>query len=220
MSQATGLAMERPIDDADLEALESFYFGKGSPARIVVCPHADPSLFAAVNHRGYRLSEFENVMVRQLTSDDAKPRAGSIELQVVTAANMERFINAVGPNFSEDGILSAEMREMMSALSGLTCLRAVLGRVDNCDAGGGSLMIHEGLAMLAGAGTLPAFRNRGVHTAVFQERIRLAAENGCDLAVMGSTPGSGSQRNAERKGFHVAYTKAVMMKEPTTTVVG
>lgn len=28
-----------------------------------------------------------------------------------------------------------------------------------------------------------------------------------------TTPGSGSQRNAERQGFHVAYTKVVLVRE-------
>ena len=34
-----------------------------------------------------------------------------------------------------------------------------------------------------------------------------AASHGCDLALMGAQPGSGSQRNAERHGFRIAYTR-------------
>ena len=30
---------------------------------------------------------------------------------------------------------------------------------------------------------------------------------GCDLAMMGAEPGSSSQRNAERQGFRIAYTR-------------
>jgi hypothetical protein len=32
-------------------------------------------------------------------------------------------------------------------------------------------------------------------------------EHGCDLAMIVTVPGSGSQRNAEREGFRVAYTR-------------
>jgi hypothetical protein len=34
-----------------------------------------------------------------------------------------------------------------------------------------------------------------------------AFEHGCDLAMMVAEAGSNSQRNAERKGFRVAYTR-------------
>ena len=32
-------------------------------------------------------------------------------------------------------------------------------------------------------------------------------ESGCDLAMMVAEAGSGSQRNAERQGFRIAYTR-------------
>jgi hypothetical protein len=37
--------------------------------------------------------------------------------------------------------------------------------------------------------------------------LRYAAEQGCDLAMMCAAPGSASQRNAERQGFRIAYTR-------------
>ena len=36
---------------------------------------------------------------------------------------------------------------------------------------------------------------------------RYAAEHGCDLAMMVAEAGSESQRNAERQGFRIAYTR-------------
>lgn len=38
-------------------------------------------------------------------------------------------------------------------------------------------------------------------------RLRIAAARGCDLAMMVAAPGSASQRNAERQGFRIAYTR-------------
>lgn len=46
-------------------------------------------------------------------------------------------------------------------------------------------------------------------------RLRYAAENGCDLALMVARPGSGSQRNAERHGFRIAYTRLKWRKRNT-----
>jgi hypothetical protein len=37
--------------------------------------------------------------------------------------------------------------------------------------------------------------------------MRYAFEHGCDLAMMVAEAGSNSQRNAEREGFSIAYTR-------------
>ena len=77
-----------------------------------------------------------------------------------------------------------------------------------------SLLIRDGLAMLAGAATLPPYRNRGIQTALALARIAHAARAGCDLITMGAEPGSTSHRNAERLGLRVAYTKLVLLRDP------
>jgi hypothetical protein len=38
--------------------------------------------------------------------------------------------------------------------------------------------------------------------------MRYAHDHGCDLAMMVAEAASNSQRNAERKGFRIAYTRA------------
>jgi hypothetical protein len=43
--------------------------------------------------------------------------------------------------------------------------------------------------------------------ALLSERLRYARTHGCDLAMMVAEAGSESQRNAERKGFRIAYTR-------------
>jgi len=37
--------------------------------------------------------------------------------------------------------------------------------------------------------------------------MNMAMTQGCDLAVMCAEAGSASQRNAERQGFRIAYTR-------------
>ena len=75
-------------------------------------------------------------------------------------------------------------------------------------------MIRDGLAMLAGAATLPPYRNRGIQTALARVRLAHASAAGCDLVTMGAEPGSTSHRNAERLGLRVAYTKLVLLRDP------
>jgi hypothetical protein len=40
-----------------------------------------------------------------------------------------------------------------------------------------------------------------------EHRLPYGALQGCDIAMMVSAPGSASQRNAERQGFRIAYTR-------------
>ena len=43
--------------------------------------------------------------------------------------------------------------------------------------------------------------------ALLEARLQTAVDAGCDLAMMVAAPGSASQRNAERQGFRIAYTR-------------
>jgi GNAT superfamily N-acetyltransferase len=82
-----------------------------------------------------------------------------------------------------------------------------LAEVDGKPGAAGVLSLHEGVALFAGSATVPELRHRGLQTALLHERMRYAFDHGCDLAMMGALPGSESQRNAERKGFRIAYTR-------------
>jgi GNAT superfamily N-acetyltransferase len=82
-----------------------------------------------------------------------------------------------------------------------------LAEVDGEPGATGMLCIYEGVALFAGASTIPELRRRGLQAALLEERLRYAFEKGCDLAMMVAEAGSNSQRNAERKGFRIAYTR-------------
>ena len=71
----------------------------------------------------------------------------------------------------------------------------------------GMLCLHDGVALFAGASTVPEMRRRGLQAALLEARMRYAYEHGYSLAMMVTEAGSQSQRNAERKGFRIAYTR-------------
>jgi GNAT superfamily N-acetyltransferase len=78
---------------------------------------------------------------------------------------------------------------------------------------GAGLMIPEHrIVALFGAGTVPEFRRRGIQTALLGVRLKLAAEAGCELAVIVTQGATVSQRNSERVGFRVAYSKVTVIK--------
>jgi len=88
------------------------------------------------------------------------------------------------------------------------------GLRDGIIAGGATTRIAEGVAQLTGAATAPAHRRRGVHTALLSARLADAAAAGCDVAVITTQPGSKSQQNAQRQGFDLLYTRAVLSSSP------
>ena len=81
-------------------------------------------------------------------------------------------------------------------------------------AGGATMRIVEGIAQLTGAATAPAHRRQGVQSALLSARLSDAAAAGCDVAVIVTQPGSKSQQNAQRQGFDLLYTRAVLVKHP------
>jgi ribosomal protein S18 acetylase RimI-like enzyme len=95
-------------------------------------------------------------------------------------------------------------------------VRRYLARLDGVPAGGGTMNVTDGIAQLTGAGTAPAFRRRGIQSALLSTRLADAAAAGCDIAVVTVQPGSRSQQNAQRRGFELLYTRAVLAFDPSS----
>jgi GNAT superfamily N-acetyltransferase len=82
-----------------------------------------------------------------------------------------------------------------------------LAELDGRAGAAGALSLHDGVALFAGATTIPEMRRHGLQAALLEARMGYAFEHGYPLAMMVTEAGSQSQRNAERKGFRIAYTR-------------
>ena len=89
--------------------------------------------------------------------------------------------------------------------------RHYLALVDGTPAGGATMHIRDGFAQFS-AGTAPGFRRRGVQSALLAARVADATAAGCELALVTAQPGSRSQRNVQRRGFDLLYTRAVLVR--------
>jgi hypothetical protein len=85
--------------------------------------------------------------------------------------------------------------------------RCYLGYLDGVPAARAAMWLKDGVAVLGFAETLPAFRTRGGQTALIRHRIAEAARAGCDLLTAQTPVGLSSQRNMERAGLRLAFTK-------------
>jgi len=216
VTQAFGLGLTGPVTDEDMESMEAFYRSHGSAVNIETCPLSDASLLSLLNERGYRPIEYSNVFARELTGHDANLwPASNIDVHVRRPGpdEAESYSRLVANSFFETAEISPQFIALFTSTYFAAGAFFFIGEVEGVPGGGGMMSVHHGVASLGGAGTLPEFRNRGVQKALLLARLALAAELGCDLAMVAAQPGSGSQRNVERQGFRVVYTRTKFLRE-------
>ena len=206
-----GMGLYGPVTSADVDRVEDFYRSRGVPCEVVVSPLADRSLLELLAPRGYKITEFNSVLIRRLDECELIEPADGIAIERVTAATELLWDRVIAQGFAEFGPLPDNLFAAFATLPGSLNF---LARIDGAPVGGGVGVIKReaGIAALFGTATLTEFRGRGVQTALINRRLWEAAQAGAEYAVVSTLPGSGSQRNMERRGFRVAYTKVVMVR--------
>jgi len=206
-----GMGLGGPVSEEEIDCVEDFYRRHRSICEIVVSPYADMSLPTHLGKRGYRITEWNSVLARKVDPAE-RFDIGGFDIRPVQKDEALHWANIMARGFDTYPGVSPEMFMPLATASNAMCFLAYM---DGQPAGGaaGSLFRRERIAPLYGAATLPEFRNRGLQNALFRARLHRAAAAGCELAVVCSQPGTVSQRNAERNGFQVAYTKVAMQRE-------
>jgi GNAT superfamily N-acetyltransferase len=64
---------------------------------------------------------------------------------------------------------------------------------------------------------MPIARGRGAQRALLAARLQYARDHGAELAMMVAAPGSASQRNAQRVGFQVVYSRVKWARAASPT---
>jgi GNAT superfamily N-acetyltransferase len=213
LNRAIGLGVHGPVTPADLDLAEQFYRRRNLPPRIDVCPLADESLLKLLNSRGYGLEKFYSVLLYPLSEPGAPAPAGiCVRISRAGLEDAELWLKTVAQGFEETDVPTQAMLDILAPNFYTSHAACFLAWIDGQPAGGGGMYVHEGVAELGGASTRPEFRRRGVQTALLQARLAAARVQGCDLAMALTSPGSASQRNIERVGFRLAYTKVTAIQ--------
>jgi ribosomal protein S18 acetylase RimI-like enzyme len=217
IGRVTGAGFDGPVTATDLDRIEEFYRAKGAPSQVDVCPLSDGSLMELLKERNYTLFELNNVLYRRLDRAESFPQTNTAVIRPGRKEEAGEFADIVGRSFFPDGNSPFDMGQTMNPLfqmeGAITFVAEIEGKMAACAAG---LSIPEhGIIALFGAGTLSEYRRRGLQTALLQARMAMATQAGCEFAVIVTQGGTTSQRNAERLGFRVAYSKATMLKNFT-----
>jgi GNAT superfamily N-acetyltransferase len=200
-----GWGLAGPVPAVELAAVQAFFHSHGLPVHVNVSPLANPSSLVLLGEHGYKLAEFMNVYARHLGPlADAPATAPGVTIRVATEEETRLWFTRAGAggDWAEpDGISFMTIRCMLKAGT-----RLFVAWVNGEPVGAGALEVHEGVAALMAASTLPAFRSQGIHAALLHARLSAAREAGCDLAMVHTRPGAASQRNVLRTGFALMYT--------------
>jgi GNAT superfamily N-acetyltransferase len=207
VTQTFGLGIFETLTLETLKTLEQFFQDHGAPVFHEVSPFAGPEALSLLCERGYRPVEISNVLYRSVAMPSTEPDP-HIRVQVSGPDEAQLWSEVSARGWSHE---HPEFREFLLDLGAIAAAReqsyCFLASFDGEPGAAGALSIHEGVALFGGSATVPELRRRGLQGALLHERMRYAFEHGCDLAMMVAIPGSDSQRNAERKGFRIAYTR-------------
>ncbi|MDQ3799407.1 MAG: GNAT family N-acetyltransferase, partial [Acidobacteriota bacterium] len=210
LTQTFGLGVFDEITDAEMERLEEFFRKHDAPVFHEVSPLAGLALVELLNRRGYQPIELSSILYQPLEGEitTALPVNPQIKTRVIEKGEEELWARVSANGWATEG-------------EGLSEFMFQFGRINTATEGGvpflaelsgepisaGMLYVYDDVALLAGASTIPEGRRKGAQNALLDARLRFAASKGCTIAMMGAMPGSQSQRNAEKNGFRIAYTR-------------
>jgi GNAT superfamily N-acetyltransferase len=214
LTQTFGLGLFDPVTERELEALERFYQDCGAPVFHEVSPLAGTEVLSLLADQGYKPIELTSVMYRTISDRLVLAGRPPAEIRARTSGAKEQqlWAETAARGWSEIGDLSDFMRQMAQISDRAEGVVRFLAENNGAAIAAGTLSITGGVGLLAGASTVPEARRQGAQLALLEARLRYAFERGCDLAMMCAHPGSASQRNAERHGFRIAYTRTKWQK--------
>lgn len=206
ITQTFGLGLFDPVTEDALDAVERFFQDRGAPVFHEVSPLADAAFIALLNARHYQPVEFTSVMYQPIGRSPDATAAAAVHVRRIGPDEGELWGRAAAQGWGMPDAATF-MIDLGRASAAVENARLYLAELDGQPIATATLHIDNGVAFLAGASTIPEGRRHGAQLALLHQRLRDGAGAGCDIAMMGAQPGSASQRNAERHGFRIAYTR-------------
>ena len=219
LTQTFGLGVFEDATAEHLDELEGFFKDRGADVIHEVSPIADQSIMSLLSDRGYRPIELTSVMYQELSR--VPPSGGShvnaeLKTRIVEDAEADLWAETAAAGWAD------EQPEAVAFIQGLGEISArteggyqFLAEFDGRPIATGGFQMYDDVCILAGASTIPDARRKGAQGALLRARLQFAIDQGCTLAMMCAMPGSQSQKNAQKNGFHIAYTRTKWMLMPS-----
>lgn len=214
LTQIFGMALDGDASVEQVIELEEFFKQFNAPVNIEVCHLSDLNLSRMLVERGYQIIEYSNVLLRQINLEDRFEVSANNNIRKVTADEIDEVGAVVIEGFFENNEVPFLFNEVFQAcLVQPNCTIFAAFKNEGRPVGGGSVFLMDDIALLGGASTLPAFRKQGIQTDLLKARLAYAQGQGCHWSMVTTEPGSISQKNVERLGFQVIYSRTKFIKE-------
>lgn len=210
LTQTFGIGLDAPFLAPEFDAVEAFFAAHRAPVGHEVCAFASADTIAMLGARGYVPLEASVVHVRPtLRAADEQPGESVLTVRAIASGEELVWSQTARDGWASDAPELGEFLEQLGVViaraRGATCF---IAERDGVPVATAALNISNGVALMAGAATVPSARRLGAQRALLDARLAFAAEQGVGRAMVVTQPGSASQRNALRNGFVPAYTRA------------
>ena len=221
-NKVAGLGFDGVPAPTELEEVERRFSACGAGVQVELSNLADPEVGAQLTARGYRLVSFENVLGIAIAEPPEQVTPPGVQIRRSWDDELADWLDVVITGFAhgdDQGVPSHEAfpREALEKAQrdfAAAGVRRYIALRNGIPAGGASFGVTDRVAQMAGAATAPAHRRRGIQSALLGARLADAVAEGCDIAVVTTQPGSVSQRNVQRSGFDLLYTRAILVRQP------
>jgi GNAT superfamily N-acetyltransferase len=208
LSQTFGLGVYTAATPELLGELEEFFLSRGCDVMHEVSPFGGVDTFALLAARGYAPIELSTVLVQPIREAAAPATQLAIrELDRDDDRDCAAWVDTCVEGWATEPGIAEIIRPIAQVNVANRATSHYVVERDGARVATGSLAIHGEVALFAGASTVPSARGLGAQAILLAKRLADAKRRGCTVAMMVASVGSTSQRNAERRGFRVAYTR-------------
>lgn len=207
LTQTFGLGLFASATPPALAAIEAFFAERGAAAMHEVSPLASVATYALLVDRGYRPIELSTVLVQPTAEPAATPDSPALRVRIAGPDDGAAWVETSVAGWSDDPAISQHIRAIAEVTIANEAMLHFLVEHHGAPIATAALGTHDGIALLAGASTIPSARGLGAQALLLAARLAEGRRRDCEIAMMVTEPGSVSQRNAERRGFRVAYTR-------------
>ena len=153
-------------------------------------PIAGPAILALLTERRYQPFEFTSVMYRPIGEHNlATPPNPSLHIHTVGEAEGEVWARTAAEGWSETAGAGDFILTIGRILAVTAGAHLYLAELEGRPIAAATLYMHEGVALMGGASTIPSARGRGAQLALLERRLQDAFANGCDIGDDGRASG-------------------------------
>ncbi len=202
----------RGIDSvAQLHDVLAFYAATQQQCWIEVVPSTPVAVTTEMISTGFRVESHASTLY---TAPLPPPANHDVDVSDVTETGLDEFLDTLNTGFGTPSQMLPGMRANQRFWLQVPTWHLFMARVDGVAAGACVLSVHDDTAYLAAASTLPAFRKRGIQSALISARMARAQSLGCTVVTGQAAWGSSSQSNMQRAGMQISHVRTLWTNQP------